>query len=266
MVAIGRSVALLPDYSKARQSALRILKLHKQQSKINPQDESGVILKEVIGNIEFENVHFRYSTRPTLRILKDLSLTCSSANTTALVEHDIKTLNIRWLRSLIGFVQQEPILFNLSIRDNIAYGINDRIVTQDEIETAAKMANIYEFIISLPESFDTFCGSKGNQLSGGQKQRIAIARALIRSPKILLLDEATSALDNKSEQVVQVALDNARSGRTCLTVAHRLSTIQNSEKIAVIAHGKMKEEGTHGELLKFGGIYHKLALAQERST
>ncbi|CAF1034859.1 unnamed protein product [Adineta steineri] len=294
MVAIGRSVALLPDYSKARQSALRILKLHKRQSKINPQDESGIILNEVIGDIEFHNVHFRYSTRPTLRILKDLSLTCSSASTTALVGpsgsgksttiallerfydplkgeilldgHDIKTLNIRWLRSLIGFVQQEPVLFNLSIRDNIAYGINDRIVTQDEIETAAKMANIYEFIISLPEGFDTFCGSKGNQLSGGQKQRIAIARALIRSPKILLLDEATSALDNKSEQVVQVALDNARSGRTCLTVAHRLSTIQNSEKIAVIAHGKMKEEGTHGELLKFGGIYHKLALAQERST
>ncbi|CAF1334054.1 unnamed protein product [Adineta steineri] len=114
--------------------------------------------------------------------------------------------------------------------------------------------------------FDTLCGSKGNQLSGGEKQRIAIARALIRSPKILLLDEATSALDNKSEQVVQHALDQAISNRTCLTIAHRLSTIQNSQKIAVIAHGKMREEGTHDELLKLNGIYKKLTLAQEQLT
>jgi ABC-type multidrug transport system fused ATPase/permease subunit len=126
------------------------------------------------------------------------------------------------------------------------------------------MANIHELIISLPKGYETSCGANGGQLSGGQKQRIAIARALVRSPKILLLDEAASALDNKSEKVVQAALDNARSGRTCLTSAHRLSTIENSEKIAVVAQGKMKEEGTHDELLRYNGIYAKLALAQQR--
>jgi ATP-binding cassette subfamily B (MDR/TAP) protein 1 len=158
----------------------------------------------------------------------------------------------------MGLVQQEPVLFNLSILDNIAYGDNSRQVTQNEIEAAARMANIHELIISLPKGYDTSCGAKGSQLSGGQKQRsesslrmksfgnecilVAIARALVRSPKILLLDEATSALDNKSEKVVQAALDKARSGRTCLTIAHRLSTIQNSEKISVVDRGKMKEE------------------------
>ena len=240
------------------------------------------------GNVEFVNVRFRYPSRPNFRILKDFSLKCSSGATTALVGpsgggksttigllqrfydplkgrvlldgHDIKILNLRWLRSLMGLVQQEPVLFNLSIRDNIAYGDNSRQVTQEEIERVARMANIHESIISLPKGYETFCGSKGNQLSGGQKQRselrldlferlmracliaVAIARALIRSPKILLFDEATSALDNISEKIVQTALDKARSGRTCLTIAHRLSTIQNSEKIAVVDRGKMKEE------------------------
>jgi len=148
----------------------------------------------------------------------------------------------------------------------ILHGDNSRQVTQNEIEAAARMANIHELIISLPKGYETSCGAKGSQLSGGQKQRIAIARALVRSPKILLLDEATSALDNKSEKVVQAALDKARSGRTCLSITHRLSTVRNSEKIAVVARGKVKEEGTHEELLEENGIYAKLALAQQRST
>lgn len=184
----------------------------------------------------------------------------------------------------MGLVQQEPILFNLSIRDNIAYGDNSKEVSQEDIEKAARMANIHELIISLPGGYETLCGAKGSQLSGGQKQRIAIARALVRSPKILLLDEATSALDNKSEKVVQAALDNARSGRTCLTIAHRLTTIQNSEKIAVVDRGKIKEQvrsifkrndflnmtfvfqGTHYELLQLNRIYAKLSLAQQREN
>ncbi|CAF4062772.1 unnamed protein product [Rotaria sordida] len=293
-VIIGRAIAMIPDYSKAQQAALRILQLDQRQSEINPHDESGIILNKVIGNIEFHDVHFRYPSRPTFRILRNFSLKCSTGRTTALVGpsgsgkstiigllqrfydplkgkvlldgHDIKYLNLRWLRSLMGFVQQEPVLFNLSIYNNIAYGDNSRQITQDEIETAARMANIHELIISLPKGYETLCGAKGSQLSGGQKQRIAIARALIRSPKILLLDEATSSLDSKSEKVVQATLDKARSGRTCLTVAHRLSTIQNSENIVVVDRGKMKEQGTHDELLKLNGIYAQLASAQERST
>ncbi|CAF3957117.1 unnamed protein product [Rotaria sp. Silwood1] len=294
MMTVGRSMAMIPGYSKAQQAALRIMKLNKRQSQINPYDESGIILKEVIGNIEFDDVYFRYPTRPTLRILRNFSLKCLSSSTTALVGpsgsgksttiallqrfydplkgkilldgHDIQVLNIRWLRSIMGLVQQEPVLFNLSIRDNIAYGDSSREVTQDEIERVARTANIHELIKSLPQGYETSCGAKGSQLSGGQKQRIAIARALIRSPKILLLDEATSALDNKSEKVVQAALDKARTGRTCLSIAHRLSTIQNSEKIAVVDRGKMKEEGTHDELLRLNGIYAKLASAQKRTT
>ncbi|CAF0803419.1 unnamed protein product [Adineta steineri] len=292
MLAVSRSVNMVPDYSKAKQAALRIIKLHNRQSQIDPNNKSGIILAEedFVGNIEFHDVCFRYPTRPTLRILRHFSLKCVNGNTTAFVGpsgcgksttmallqrfynpikgkilidgHDIKVLNIRWLRSLMGLVQQEPVLFNISIRDNIAYGDNSRQVTQDEIETAARMANIHELIISFPEGYETMCGAKGSQLSGGQKQRIAIARALIRNPKILLLDEATSALDNKSERVVQSTLDKARVGRTCLTIAHRLSTIKNSEKIAVVNRGKLREEGTHEELLAKGGLYAQLALPQ----
>ncbi|CAF3805471.1 unnamed protein product [Adineta steineri] len=289
---ISRSLNTVPDYSKAKLAALRIIKLHNRQSQIDPNKESGIILaaEDFVGNIEFHDVCFRYPTRPNLRILRHFSLKCLNGNTTAFVGpsgcgksttmallqrfydpikgkilidgNDIKVLNIRWLRSLMGLVQQEPVLFNISIRDNIAYGDNSRQITQDEIETAARMANIHELIISFPEGYGTMCGAKGSQLSGGQKQRIAIARALIRNPKILLLDEATSALDNKSEKVVQSTLDQARVGRTCLTIAHRLSTIRNSEKIAVVNRGKLREEGTHEELLAKGGLYTQLAMAQ----
>ncbi|UJR08520.1 hypothetical protein I4U23_012783 [Adineta vaga] len=290
---VGRSLAMMPDYSKAKAAALRIINLHKRSSLIDPNDESGIILNEVKGDIEFHDVYFRYPTRMTMRILRHFSLKCLQGHTTALVGpsgsgksttvallqrfydpikgqilldgHNIKVLNIRWLRSLIGLVQQEPVLFNLSIRDNIAYGDNSRSVTQEDIEKVARMSNIHELILGLPQAYETICGSRGSQLSGGQKQRIAIARALIRNPKILLLDEATSALDNKSEKVVQEALDQARTGRTCITIAHRLSAIKTSEKIAVVNRGKVSEEGTHDELLKKGGAYAKLALIQKRT-
>ncbi|CAF4760503.1 unnamed protein product [Rotaria sp. Silwood1] len=294
MVQIGYSMALIPDYSKAKKAALRIMRLNQRQSQINPYDESGIILKDVRGNIEFQDVHFRYPTRPTVPVLMNLSLKCVTGGITALVGpsgsgkstaiallerfyepskgnilldgHNIKLLNIRWLRSIIGFVQQESVLFNISIRDNIAYGDNSQEVTQDEIETATRMANIHEFIRSLPKGYETLCGMKGSQLSGGQKQRIAIARALIRSPKILLLDEVTSALDNESEKAVQAALDKERFSRTCLNITHRLLTIQNSEKIVVVDRGTVKEEGTHDELLRLNGLYRKLIAAQQRST
>ncbi|CAF1547908.1 unnamed protein product [Didymodactylos carnosus] len=147
----------------------------------------------------------------------------------------------------------------MTIGENIAYGDNSRNVPLSEIQEAAKQANIHLRILSLPQGYDTKCGNAGHtQLSGGEKQRIAIARALVRNPRILLLDEATSALDNKAELIVQEALDAARSGRTCVTIAHRLTTIQNSDKIAVVERGRLKEEGRHDELLKRHGHYYRL--------
>ncbi|CAF1114071.1 unnamed protein product [Adineta steineri] len=291
---IGKRIGQNPAYSKATHAAIRILKLIKRTSQIDPYDNSGIILEKITGRIEFQHVYFRYPSRQNVQILKDFSLTCVNNNSTALVGpsgsgkstvidllqrfhdpsrgkilldgHDIRTLNIKWFRSLMGVVQQEPVLFNISIRDNIAYGDNSREVSQDEIEKVAQIANIHDFIISLPEGYDTLCGYRGNQLSAGQKQRIAIARALIHSPNILLFDEATSALDNKSESKIQETLENVKMNRTSLTIAHRLSTIQNSDKIIVIDKGQMKEEGTHNELLKSNGIYSKMVNSQNKST
>ncbi|CAF1390311.1 unnamed protein product [Adineta steineri] len=293
VIKIGQATGKNAAYSKAKHAAMRILKLIKRTSQIDPCDDSGIILDNITGQIEYQNVYFRYPSRRNVQTLKDFSLTCMNNSSTALVGpsgsgksttidllqrfydplegqilldgYDIRTLNIKWFRSLIGLVQQEPVLFNISIRDNIAYGDNSREVSQDEIEKVAQIADIHDLIISLPEGYDTLCGNTGNQLSAGQKQRIAIARALIRSPNILLFDEATSALDNKSESKIQEVLENVRMNRTSLTIAHRLSTIQNSDKIIVIDKGQMKEEGTHNELLKSNGIYSKMVHSQNKS-
>lgn len=163
----------------------------------------------------------------------------------------------------MGLVSQEPILFDRTIAENIAYGDNTREIAMPEIMEAAKMANIHEFIVNLPKGYDTSLGSKGAQLSGGQKQRIAIARALVRNPRVLLLDEATSALDNQSEKIVQNALDHARTGRTCIIIAHRLTTIQNANLICVIQNGVVVEAGTHDELMAKSRIYAKLYQMQQ---
>ncbi|KAG1657179.1 Multidrug resistance protein 1 [Nymphon striatum] len=174
--------------------------------------------------------------------------------------HDIRSLNLNWLRHTIGVVSQEPILFDRTIGENIRYGRDD--VTYDEIVNAAKMSNIHKFICSLPKGYSTQVGQAGAQLSGGQKQRIAIARALVRDPKILLLDEATSALDSESEGVVQEALDKAGQGRTTIVVAHRLSTIQNADVINAMEHGEIKESGSHKELMDKEGLYYSLVMKQ----
>ena len=173
---------------------------------------------------------------------------------------EIRTLNLQWLRSHIGVVSQEPVLFNTTIAENIRYGRED--ATMDDIVQAAKNANAHDFISQLPDGYDTDVGERGAQMSGGQKQRIAIARALVRDPKILLLDEATSALDNQSEKVVQDALDKAREGRTTIVIAHRLSTIQTADTIIAISGGRVAESGSHSKLMEKEGLYYELVTAQ----
>ena len=189
---------------------------------------------------------------------------------------DFRDLDTVWLRQQIGIVSQEPVVFDKSISDNIKYGDNCREVTEEEVIAAAKEANIHDFIMSLPEvsykekinilvyfqGYNTNIGLKGTQLSGGQKQRIAIARALIRKPKILLLDEATSALDTESERAVQQALDRASEGRTTIIIAHRLSTIHNADNIVVLSNGCMMEQGTHLELMAQKGMYYYMNTIQ----
>lgn len=202
------------------------------------------------------------------------SITISSA--LADEERDLKDLDPRQYRENIGLVSQEPVLYSGTVRENIALGLARPIekgrddirseieieVSDEDIEEAARGANIYDFITSLPQSFSTQVGAKGTQLSGGQKQRIAIARALIRKPKLLLLDEATSALDSESERIVQEALESAREGRTTVAIAHRLSTIKSADTIIVINRGKIVEMGSHDKLIEKRGIYWDMCKAQ----
>lgn len=175
---------------------------------------------------------------------------------------DIKSMDIRKYRTNLSMVQQEPILYQGSISENVALGIEGSEPTESAIIEACKAANIYDFIVSLPDGLRTACGSQGLQLSGGQRQRIAIARALIRRPRLLVLDEATSALDTHSEKVVKKALDRAAEGRTTVAVAHRLSTIMDFDMIVVFIGGKIVEFGTHSDLLEARGMYYDMCLGQ----
>ncbi|XP_057689868.1 ATP-dependent translocase ABCB1-like [Corythoichthys intestinalis] len=287
---IGEANSYTPNYAKAKVSAAHIIKLLKRRPAIDNLSQEGKSLDQFDGNVQLESVMFTYPSRPNVPVLQGLNLKVSKGETLALVGSSgcgksttiqllerfydpmrgkvmldsvsVKELNIHWLRSQIGIVSQEPVLFDCSLADNIAYGDNSRTVTIEEIKTAAEAANIHSFIEDLPKKYDTQAGDKGTQLSGGQKQRIAIARAIIRNPKLLLLDEATSALDTESEKVVQEALDKARQGRTCIVVAHRLSTIQNADCIAVFKGGVVVEQGTHQQLLAKKGVYHMLVTTQ----
>lgn len=173
---------------------------------------------------------------------------------------DLRELDPSWFRKHISLVNQEPVLFACSIKDNICYGKED--ATQLEIEEAAKQANAHDFITAFEEGYDTMVGERGVRLSGGQKQRIAIARALLLNPDILLLDEATSALDAESEHLVKEAIDRAMKGRTVIVIAHRLSTVRNASKVIVIEKGSLVEQGTHDELIAANGIYKQLVIRQ----
>uniref|UniRef100_A0A8C1K758 ABC-type xenobiotic transporter n=1 Tax=Cyprinus carpio TaxID=7962 RepID=A0A8C1K758_CYPCA len=287
---IGQSSSFAPDFAKAKAAAGRILLLLEKKPAIDIYDESGQQPTTFSGNVEFRDVQFSYPARQNVKVLQGLNVSVSQGQTLALVGssgcgksttiqllerfydpaagqvfvdgNDSRYLNLAWLRTQMGLVSQEPILFDCTIAENIQYGDNSRVVTQEEIEDAAKKANIHNFIIGLSEKYNTRVGDKGTQLSGGQKQRIAIARALVRKPKILLLDEATSALDTESEKIVQKALDDARLGRTCIVIAHRLSTIYNADIIVVVQNGKVTEQGTHAQLMAKQGVYCALVNAQ----
>uniref|UniRef100_A0A8B9KU77 ATP-binding cassette sub-family B member 5 n=1 Tax=Astyanax mexicanus TaxID=7994 RepID=A0A8B9KU77_ASTMX len=289
-MAVGEANSFTPNYAKAKISASHVLMLINRVPAIDNESEEGEKPEDFEGNVRFHDVHFKYPSRPDVPVLQGLRLRvkkgqslalvgssgCGKSTTIQLLERfydpmqgavmlddkDAKQLNIHWLRSQIGIVSQEPVLFDCSLAENIAYGDNSRQVTQEEIERAAKAANIHSFIQELPQKYLTQAGDKGTQLSGGQKQRIAIARAILRNPKLLLLDEATSALDTESEKIVQEALDKAREGRTCIVVAHRLSTIQNADVIAVFQNGVVVEQGTHQQLLNQQGVYYTLVNSQ----
>ena len=251
------------------------------------------------GSVTFRDVSFRYPSRPENLVLRHFDLTipagkkcalvgqsgCGKSTVAALLErfyecedgfgqvlidgHDIKGIGIRCLRDQIGIVTQEPVLFATTIRENIAWGQNpsQAPANENDIVAAAKLANAHEFITKLPSGYDTLVGERGTQLSGGQKQRIAIARALIKKPKIIIFDEATSALDTKNEHEVQEAIDRVSVGCTCIFIAHRLSTIQGADIIAAIENGHVAELGTHSELLKIqGGVYKSLVEKQQMSN
>ncbi|XP_065187026.1 ATP-dependent translocase ABCB1-like [Sycon ciliatum] len=290
---LGQAASIAPDINKAKKAVGRIFALLDDVPPIDSYSEEGDKPSSVSGDIALKNIKFNYPSRPDVQVLQDATITADHGQTVALVGQsgcgkstsvsllerfydpvagsvtvdgfDIRTFNLKWLRRQMGIVQQEPILFDSSIADNIAYGDLEREVGLEEIHDCAKRANIHNFIVTLPEGYDTNVGAKGTQLSGGQKQRVAIARALVRNPKILLLDEATSALDTESEKVVQDALDVARQGRTSIVIAHRLSTIHNSDKIVVLGGGGVLEQGTHSELMAKEGAYYKLNNAQEEN-
>lgn len=237
-------------------------------------------LTDVTGHVCYEDVSFHYSDDDT-SVLSHVSFEIPAGKSIALVGpsgsgktticsllprfydvtggkitidgKDIRNLTLESLRETIGLVQQDVYLFCGTIRENIAYGKPG--ASQKEIESAAKKANIHDFIMGLPDDYDTFVGERGTRLSGGQKQRISIARVFLKNPSILILDEATSALDNESERHIQKSLEELAKNRTTITIAHRLSTIRNADEILVVAESGIEERGTHEELLKKDGIY-----------
>ncbi|XP_019704737.1 ABC transporter B family member 9 [Elaeis guineensis] len=291
---VSQSSALGPDTNKAKDSAASIFAIVDRKSKIDSSTGEGTVLANVNGKIEFQHISFNYPSRPHIQIFRDLCLKIPSGKSVALVGEsgsgkstvicllerfydpdsgrilldgvEVQKFNINWLRQQMGLVGQEPVLFNDTIRANIAYG-KEGEVAEEEIIAVAEAANAHKFISSLPEGYNTNVGERGVQLSGGQKQRIAIARAILKDPRILLLDEATSALDAESERLVQEALDRVMVGRTTIVVAHRLSTIKGADIIAVVKNGVIAEKGRHETLMEIpDGAYASLVALHLNSS
>lgn len=275
-----------PDMSKAFHAAQELKALLDRKPCMDSHQGIGQHVSTVEGGIVFRDVDFGYPSRPKQLVLRGLSFTvnpcqyvalvgasgCGKSTVIALLERfydplagsilidgkEVSSLNLHDYRSFIALVDQEPRLYQGTIRENILLGSSKEDVSNAEIESVCRSANIHDFIMSLPEGLQTMVGQNGILLSGGQKQRIAIARALIRNPKILLLDEATSALDSESEHAVQKALDEAAKGRTTIVVAHRLSTIQKADIIYILDRGHVVEAGNHSGLMARNGRYAEL--------
>ncbi len=276
---------LYGDYQKAIGASQRVFQLLAQDTAMTSGMSS---LVRVEGLVHFDQVVFAYPSRPDVRVIDHVDLTLEPGKVIALVGPsgggkttiaqllsrfydpsagrvtldgvDLRELDSTWLRKHIGLVSQEPVLFAMSLAENIRYGRHD--ATDADVIDAAKAANAHEFIAALPSGYDTQVGERGVRLSGGQRQRVAIARALLKDPKILLLDEATSALDAESEHLVQEALERLMKGRAVMVIAHRLSTVKNADLVVVIDHGRVVESGSHPALIQADGLYKRLVERQ----
>ncbi|CAM0882013.1 unnamed protein product [Alopecurus aequalis] len=289
-MSLGQAAPSITAFAEGQGAAYRMFKTIERQPEIDVYDTTGIMLEDIKGDVELKDVYFSYPTRPEHLVFHGFSLRVPTGMTMALVGEsgsgkstvvslverfydpqsgevlidgvDIRRMNLGWIRGKIGLVSQEPVLFSSTIRENIAYGKDN--LTLEEIKRAIEFANAANFIDKLPNGLETMVGERGTQLSGGQKQRIAIARAIIKNPRILLLDEATSALDMESERVVQEALDRVMLERTTIIVAHRLSTVKNADVISVLQYGKIVEQGSHAELVKKPeGAYSQLIHLQD---
>lgn len=285
---IKRLTRVIGNIQKALAAAQRVFMIIDMPEEI-AESRDAKQLPEVSGKVEFQNVSFAYNDKGN--VITDLSFSVKPGEVIAIVGpsgagkstianllprfydvnkgdikidgHSVREVTLDSLREQVGIVPQETMLFNGSVYNNILYGRLD--ATKEEIEAAAKAANAHDFIMQLTDGYETKLGDRGVNLSGGQRQRIAIARAILKNPRILILDEATSALDTESERVVQEALDRLMVGRTSFVIAHRLSTVKNADKILVLEKGNLVESGTHDELLTLDGLYAHLYKIQYRN-
>ncbi|KAG0499942.1 hypothetical protein HPP92_000014 [Vanilla planifolia] len=289
-MSLGQASPCLSAFAAGQAAAYKMFETIRREPEIDSSYIGGIVLEDLRGQIELKNVYFSYPARPDHLIFNGFSLIVPSGTTMALVGEsgsgkstvislverfydpqagevlidgvNLKKLRLKWIREKIGLVSQEPILFTTTIKENIAYGKEG--ATPEEIRRAVELANAAKFIDEMPSGLETMVGEHGTQLSGGQKQRIAIARAILKNPKIILLDEATSALDAESERIVQDALVKIMVDRTTIIVAHRLSTVINADTISVVQRGKLVEQGAHLELIKNPyGAYSQLVRLQE---